>query len=340
MHSRSIRSVASRTRSFSATRPISSVSCSTERGSARGAGGVDRPAAGRRCGSRSRSRAGRRSSTATAEISTCAVAPYSPRSTVANSRTEPRWRRLAISTSRSTPGRPSQRSSDSPARLVLGGQLRHLEEGGVGGQITAVSVGDDEAVRRALDQLAAAWLRRPAPARRRLPARQREIRTSRTSARPPGGTARPRPDTSRRRRPASCAAHVVGRPRRRARRRERLRPRAAPSVEQLAQARPGELARPRRRTARAPPDWPRDPQACRRRGSAPPRTTSGTAAGSASRRRAAASSRAPSTAARSTSRCCSADIARRSRPNATMRPLVAELHGSNRAPGRSGRPRA
>jgi predicted O-linked N-acetylglucosamine transferase (SPINDLY family) len=41
--------------------------------------------------------------TATPEISTSLVAPYSPRITVANRRTTPRWRRLEISTSRSTP---------------------------------------------------------------------------------------------------------------------------------------------------------------------------------------------------------------------------------------------
>ena len=53
--------------------------------------------------------------TETAEISTSVVAPYSPRMVVANRRTGPRWRRLAVSTSSSTPGWPSQRSSGSPS---------------------------------------------------------------------------------------------------------------------------------------------------------------------------------------------------------------------------------
>ena len=99
--------------SLRGTRPTSSVNCSTDRGSSRPA----RESADSRrptlrmvkprhgwspCG------------TDTAEISTSAVDPYSPRSVVANRRTAPCWRRLAISTLRSTPGRPSHRSSDSP----------------------------------------------------------------------------------------------------------------------------------------------------------------------------------------------------------------------------------
>ena len=38
-------------------------------------------------------------------------------------------------------------------RLLLGGELRHLEEGGIGGQHPAVLAGDDEGIRHALDQL-------------------------------------------------------------------------------------------------------------------------------------------------------------------------------------------
>ena len=81
------------------------------------------------------------------------MAPYSPRSVVANRRTEPCWRRLAISTLRSTPGRPSQRSSDSPRACSSVAKLGEVEEGGVGGEDPPVRAGDHEAVGRALDHL-------------------------------------------------------------------------------------------------------------------------------------------------------------------------------------------
>ena len=110
----SIRSVVSPTMSFIGTRPTSSVSWLTERGKAcrlpppsdgsrRPTSRIEKPSSG-----------GSDCGTIAAEISTSVLTPNSPRKVVANSLTVPRWRRLDTSTPRSTPVRPSQRSSDWP----------------------------------------------------------------------------------------------------------------------------------------------------------------------------------------------------------------------------------
>ena len=129
--------------------------------------------------------------TETAETSISTVAPYSPRSVVANSRTEPCWRRLAISTLRSTPGRPSQRSSDSPRACSSVGSWARSRKAALAVRIRPSGPVTTKPSGRALDHLEqpSTWLRAP-PRRRRHP--RAGAAGPGTARRSPGGTARPR----------------------------------------------------------------------------------------------------------------------------------------------------
>ena len=113
MASFSIRSVVSPTISRNGTRPTSSESCSADCGIS-----CRPPSLPRRRPTSRMVKPKPPSSlcgTETAEISTGMLPPLGLRSVVENRRTLPRWRRLASRTLRSTPARPSQRSSDSPS---------------------------------------------------------------------------------------------------------------------------------------------------------------------------------------------------------------------------------
>ena len=75
--------------------------------------------------------AGVLSRNAAPDNSTSVVVPLAPRNVVANSRTDPRSRNCVSSTLRSTPGRPSHVSSDSPRACSSPGNCARSRNAGL-----------------------------------------------------------------------------------------------------------------------------------------------------------------------------------------------------------------
>ena len=191
------------------------------------------------------------------------------------------------------------------AHLLLGAELGQRDEGAVGQQHLAAGIGEHQAVGRTaqigLQHRVGAGLGRCGASRRCAAARRAPLGAHRRQAHQHEGGVVLAEQRGRHR----DLVAVVGQLRAQrvlaadgARRGEQgLQPLGMRRLEQRRQRRARPAGRGGRRTACAPPGWPRAPSAWRRRRSAPPRRWSRTGGGSASRPRGSASSRAPSPAA-------------------------------------------